>query len=487
MARLGDRYARVRGGHVEQVAFVEGRHELGADPLQGVPRGRKGDDRDRDGQPPHADRCPDHGPVEEDEQPAQGVPALRQQAAPDQVSRHDRYEGNGQQGGRGHRVGLGIGQRLEESAFLGLQGEDRREGERDDQQRVEEGRSHFLGGVEHDPPVVLLPAVPLHVLVGVLDHDDGGVHQRADGDGDPAQGHDVGVDPLPGHDEEGGEHADRQGEDDHQGRTEVDQEDDTDQGDDETFHQQLVAQVVDGPFDQARPIVGRNDLHALRQARLERLQLLLDVPDDLHGVLAVPHDDDAADDLALAVPFRQSPPKFRSRRDPGDLVKEYGRPETVDAQRHVLQVLHGLDVPQPADHVLGLRHFHDPAAHVVVAPLDCRLDPVERYVVDQQLVGVDLHLVLLDEPADAGDLGHPVDRSEFVPEEPVLDAPQFRQVVPVAPEHVLVDPAHARGVGPERGVHARRQAVGHVAQVLQHAAAGPVDVRAVLEDDVYEA
>ena len=321
----------------------------------------------------------------------------------------------------------------------------------------------------------------------VLDHDDGGVHQRADGDGDPPQGHDVGVDPLPGHDKEGGEHADRQGEDDHQGRTEVDQEDDADQGDDEAFYQQLVTQIVDGPFDQARAVVGRDDLHALRQTRLERLQLLLDVPDHLQGVLAVPHDDDAADDLPLAVPFRQSPPKFRSCRDPGDLVKEDGRPESVYAQGHVLQVLHGLDVAQPADHVLGLRHFHDPAAHVVVAPLDRRLDPVERYVVDQQLVGVDLHLVLLDEPADAGDLGHPDDRGEFVPEEPVLDAPQFRQVVPVAPEHVLVDPAHARGVGPERGVHARRQAVGHVAQVLQHAAAGPVEVRAVLEDDVHEA
>jgi hypothetical protein len=35
------------------------------------------------------------------------------------------------------------------------------------------------------------------VLVGVLDHDDRGVHHGADGDGDPAERHDVRVE-LPG-------------------------------------------------------------------------------------------------------------------------------------------------------------------------------------------------------------------------------------------------------------------------------------------------
>ena len=47
-----------------------------------------------------------------------------------------------------------------------------------------------------------LPGVALQVLVRVLDHDDGGVDHRADGDGDAAERHDVGVDPLPAHDDE---------------------------------------------------------------------------------------------------------------------------------------------------------------------------------------------------------------------------------------------------------------------------------------------
>ncbi len=44
---------------------------------------------------------------------------------------------------------------------------------------------------------------PFQVLVGVLDHDDGGVHHGADGDGDAAQTHDVGVDPQHVHDDKG--------------------------------------------------------------------------------------------------------------------------------------------------------------------------------------------------------------------------------------------------------------------------------------------
>ncbi|MCY1376206.1 hypothetical protein D9M69_636780 [compost metagenome] len=49
----------------------------------------------------------------------------------------------------------------------------------------------------------------LNFLVGVLNHHHRGVHHGADGNGDPAQGHDVGVDPLLLHDDEGDEHADR--------------------------------------------------------------------------------------------------------------------------------------------------------------------------------------------------------------------------------------------------------------------------------------
>src|SRR3546814_5870441 len=54
-----------------------------------------------------------------------------------------------------------------------------------------------------------LPALDL--LVRVLDHHDRGIDHRADCDGDAAQRHDIGVNALEAHHDEGGEHAPGQG------------------------------------------------------------------------------------------------------------------------------------------------------------------------------------------------------------------------------------------------------------------------------------
>ncbi len=62
------------------------------------------------------------------------------------------------------------------------------------------------------------------MLVRVLHHHDRGIDHRADRDGDSAQRHDVGVDPLDAHDDERRQHAERERDDRHQRRTRVPQE-----------------------------------------------------------------------------------------------------------------------------------------------------------------------------------------------------------------------------------------------------------------------
>ncbi|MCY1284519.1 hypothetical protein D3C72_1298050 [compost metagenome] len=64
----------------------------------------------------------------------------------------------------------------------------------------------------------------LDLLVGVFDHHHRGIHHGANGDGNPAQGHDVGIDALVAHDDEGDQHADRQGDDRYQRGTQVPEE-----------------------------------------------------------------------------------------------------------------------------------------------------------------------------------------------------------------------------------------------------------------------
>ena len=165
-----------------------------------------------------------------------------------------------------------------------------------------------------------------------------------------------------------------------------------------------------------------------------------------------------------------------------------GVPERPALTGHVADVLDGLDVPEAAHHELGLGQLDETAADVVVAALDGALDLPQRNPVGQQLVGIDGHLVLLDEAADAGHLGDAGHAGQLVAQVPVLDRAQLGEVAAAAgvDEDVLVDPADAGGVRTEPRLHPLGQAVTGEAQVLQHAAARPVHIGAVLEDDVDE-
>ena len=132
--------------------------------------------------------------------------------------------------------------------------------------------------------VILLPA--FDPLVGVLDHDDRRIHHRADGDGDAAQRHDVGVHPLEPHYDERGQHTERQGQDRDQRRADVPEEQGADQCDDDELLDQLAGEVLDRAIDQLRAVIDRDHLDARRQAFPEIGELVLDRRDGLTGVLA---------------------------------------------------------------------------------------------------------------------------------------------------------------------------------------------------------
>ena len=79
-----------------------------------------------------------------------------------------------------------------------VQRKHRNETHRDDQQREEQRPSHAFGGGNDDfeafgvgRVAALFLAEMFKRFVRVLDHDDGRIHHRANGDGDAAQRHDV--------------------------------------------------------------------------------------------------------------------------------------------------------------------------------------------------------------------------------------------------------------------------------------------------------
>jgi hypothetical protein len=246
LCRLRGRQAGKGGWHVEQIPFVEGRHELAPELQDG--NGGQGEDDGRDSEGEL--REPKHGferrPVDTHEKSVQRIRGLARNPAADQVAHEHRNERDGQPRGCRHRIGLGERQRREQATFLGLEREHRNERQRDHDQREEEGRPHFYGGIADQRPALaaarspaLLRLESLEMLVHVLDHDDRRIHHRADGDGDPAERHDVGVDTLPAHDDERDEDADGQRHDGDQRRAQVEQEDGADQRDDEELLQEL--------------------------------------------------------------------------------------------------------------------------------------------------------------------------------------------------------------------------------------------------------
>ena len=248
------------------------------------------------------------------------------------------------------------------------------------------------------------------------------------------------------------------------------QEQGADQRDNDKFLQQLAVEGIHGAFDQRRAIVGLDDLDAVGQAVFQFRQFLLDAFDGAQRVLAEAHDDDAADDFALAVQFGDAATQLRPEAHFGNIVQQDRGAALVDAQRYMAQVIQFIDVAGRAHHVLGFGHFDDRAAGLLVAAHDGVFDRCQRQVVGPQLVRVEHHLVLLDHAADGGDLGHAVYRLQFILQKPVLQAAQLRQVVLTAAvdQCIFVDPANAGGVRAEFRACLGRQFAAYLAEVFEY-------------------
>ena len=175
------------------------------------------------------------------------------------------------------------------------------------------------------------------------------------------------------------------------------------------------------------------------------------------------HDHDAADGLAFAVPLGDAPSHFGTDSDPGHVLQENGRSVAVNAQRDLADVFDRLDRAETPDHEFLLGEFEGPAADVGVAGFDRGADPRDRNAVGAKPVGIHRNLVLLDEAADAGDLGDTGHARQFVLQKPILDGSQFAEVVVVRGEGVHECPAHPGRVRAERGRHTLRQLTGGVA------------------------
>ena len=501
--------ARHRRRHVEERSLVEGGHELRPEPAVDRDREEHEDAGAPDHEPRPAERPCGHRLVQADEKAADRVPLLgvdlsdesdvrdpAQPARAEVVLLHAREEEperrvqrDREDGGDEHAEGLRVGQRLEEAPLLGLQREDGEEGDRDHQQREEARASDLLHRADDDAPVVLLAVslLPdLELLVRLLDHDDRRVHERAHRDRDPSQRHDVRRDSHHPERDEGDEDRDRDRDDRDEGARDVPEEEEDHEGDDDADLDQGRLKAVDRAGDQLGAVVDRDHLRSGRQAGLDLLQLCLHAPDHVEGVLALPHDHDPRDRFALPVEVGDSPPDVGTQDHLSHVLDEDRRAGVARHQYDVLEVGDRAGVAAAPDHVLGAAEVDEAPSHFAVAGAHGLDHATDRQPVGLQPVRVDVDLELADVSAERGDVGDARDGFQVVAEVPVLGGAHVGEaaLARLVHESVLVDPAQARRIRTQLGLHARREAREDRREVLQRPGAGPVDVGAVLEDDV---
>ena len=247
-----------------------------------------------------------------------------------------------------------------------------------------------------------------------------------------------------------------------------------------------MAEVVHGAVDEFAAVVSGDDLHAGRQAAFQLLKLGLDGGDGLPRVLATAQDHHPAHGFALTVQLAHAPAQVRAQLDGCHVAKHHGHIIRVQAQRNPAKILQRLEVTGRPHHVLGFAHVQHRAASFLVG----FADGLHHLCLGDAAIGqgqrIELHLVLLDLAADGRDFGHIGQGLEFELEEPVLQGTQLRQVMLAAAVNqcVLVDPANASGVRPQRRFGRCGQARLQLAEVFQHPRARPIQVGAFVEQHI---
>ena len=178
----------------------------------------------------------------------------------------------------------------------------------------------------------------------------------------------------------------------------------------------------------------------------------------------------------------------RSSRDQFDVrhvVEENGR-AAVGFDHDIFEVPDALEVAAATDHELVFGEFEGAPADIHVGAANDVADLAEWNAKARKRFGIDHDAYCLTKPPTLATSATPFGLGEAKADIPVLQRAECRQSLVLATQRVLVDPADAGGVWAERRGHSGRQLLGGGVEIFEHARARPIDVGAVLEDDVDE-
>ena len=167
--------------------------------------------------------------------------------------------------------------------------------------------------------------------------------------------------------------------------------------------------------------------------------------------------DDAARDLALAVELGDAAALVGRQLDARHVAQQHRR-AAIGLEHDLLDVLDATQIAAAAHHELELGELDDAPAHIHIGGADRLARPCASGMSRAlQPARVDDDVVLLDEAADARDLGHAFRFGDSEAHLPVLQRAQLGERALRAIDRILVDPADAGRIGSERRRHAGRQ------------------------------
>ena len=195
-------------------------------------------------------------------------------------------------------------------------------------------------------------------LMGVFNHHDGGVDHRPDGNGNAPQRHDIGVQPLEMHHDERDTQPQRQGNNRHQRRTQMPQEQCTHQRNNDKLFQQLVAQVINGAVNELTAIVCCNYFYAFRQATFQRIELGFNRGDHLTRIFTGPQNNHPARHFAFAIQFGDPTAHFRPNLYARHIAQVNRYTVGPCFQDDVIEIIERLQISTGADHIFRFSHLN---------------------------------------------------------------------------------------------------------------------------------
>ncbi len=206
----------------DQIAFIHGRHEALAEQAKGTASSQQGQHGARHIAPAVRQGRGEQAVIARRELAHQ--PGLGVHTALDQPGREHRHHGQRQQQRTGQGKDNGQRHRPEHLAFQALQGQQRQKDQNDDQDAGRHRGCDLTRRPEHQVQGRQVVRCRGELTLDVFDHHHSSIDQHADGDGQPAQAHQVGRKPHAAHQDEGGQRRQGQHQRDDQRRAQVAEE-----------------------------------------------------------------------------------------------------------------------------------------------------------------------------------------------------------------------------------------------------------------------